>query len=87
MLQKLAEDLLVKQHQNCMQFDMEKTELIHFHFKRSFNLKNEMYSVKIGESIVQSKNLVKWLGIWLNSKLTFKQHMEKKTTQVLKILN
>ena len=55
-----------------MQFDMKKTELIHFHFKRSFNLKNEMYSIKIKESIVQPKNLIKWLEIWLNSKLTFK---------------
>ena len=46
-----------------MQFDMEKTELIHFHSKRSFDLKNETHSVKIEELIVQSKNLVKWLGI------------------------
>ena len=70
-----------------MQFDMEKTELIHFHFKRSFDLKNEAYSVKIGNSIIQPKNLVKWLGIWLDSKLTFKHHVEKKTVQALKILN
>ena len=70
-----------------MQFNMEKTELIHFHFKRSFDLKNGIYSIKIEESIVQPKDLVKWLGIWLDSKLTFKQHVEKKTTQALKILN
>ena len=42
-----------------MQFDIKKTELIHFYFKRSFNLKNEIYSVKFEESIIQSKNLVK----------------------------
>ena len=70
-----------------MQFDMEKTELIHFHSKRSFDLENEAYSVKIGDVIIQPKDLVKWLGIWLDSKLTFKQHVEKKTTQALKILN
>ena len=70
-----------------MQFDMEKTELIHFHFKRFFDLENEPYSVKIGESIIQPKSLVKWLEIWLNLKLTFKQYMEKKTAQALKILN
>src|SRR5436190_7595350 len=70
-----------------MQFDMEKTELIHFHSKRFFDLKNETYSVKIRDSKIQSKDLVKWLGIWLDSKLTFKQYVEKKTTQVLKILN
>src|SRR5204863_1854917 len=87
LLQKLAQDLLVKQHHNYMQFNMEKTKLIHFHFKRFFDLENETYSVKIGESIIQPKSLVKWLGIWLDSKLTFKQHVEKKTTQVLKLLN
>src|SRR5436190_22769460 len=70
-----------------MQFDMEKTELIHFHSKRFFDLENETYSVKIGESIIQSKSLVKWLEIWLDSKLTFKQHVKKKTTQILKLLN
>ena len=66
---------------------MKKTELIHFHSKKSFNLENEAYSVKIGDAIIQPKDLVKWLGIWLDSKLTFKQHVEKKTTQALKILN
>ena len=66
---------------------MEKTKLIHFHFKRAFNLENESYSIKIGESIIQPKSLVKWLGIWLDSKLTFKQHVEKKITQALKLLN
>ena len=63
-----------------MQFDMEKTKLIHFHFKRFFDLENEAYSVKIGDSIIQPKDLVKWLGIWLDLKLAFKQHVEKKIT-------
>ena len=66
---------------------MKKIELIYFYFKKAFNLENESYSVKIGESIIQPKSLVKWLGIWLDSKLTFKQYVEKKTTQVLKLLN
>ena len=70
-----------------MQFNIKKTELIHFHSKRFFDLENEAYSIKIGDSIIQPKGLVKWLGIWLDSKLTFKQHVEKKTTQALKILN
>ena len=42
-----------------MQFDMKKTELIHFHSKRFFDLENEAYSVKIGDSIIQPKDLVK----------------------------
>ena len=42
---------------------MKKTKLIHFHFKRFFNLKNEAYLVKIGDAIIQPKDLIKWLGI------------------------
>ncbi len=85
LLQKLAEDLLVEQSQNCMQFDVEKTELIHFHSKRFLDLKDERYSVKIGETVFQPKELVKYLGIWLDSKLSFKAHVEKKIALATKI--
>ena len=63
LLQKLAENLLLKQGQNCMQFDTDKIELIHFHLKRNFNLMNEKYSVKIKEIIFQLKELVRYLNI------------------------
>jgi len=46
-----------------MQFDVDKTELIHFHSKRSLDLKNELYSVKVEETVFQSKELVKYLDI------------------------
>ena len=62
-LQKLAENLLLKQEQNCMQFDTDKIELIHFHSKRNFDLKNEKHSVKVEETIFQSKEVVKYLGV------------------------
>src|SRR5438046_1251371 len=63
LLQKLAEDLLLNSKQNCMQFDVNKTELIYFHSKRSLDLKNELYSVKVRETVFQSKELVKYLDI------------------------
>ncbi len=85
LLQKLAEDLLIDSKQNCMQFDVNKTELIHFHSKRSLDLKNELYSVKVGETIFQSKELVKYLGIWLDSKLSFKAHVERKIASAQKV--
>ena len=87
LLQKLAKDLLIKQDQNCMQFDMEKTELIHFHSKRFLDLKSELYSIKLNVIRIQPKNLVKWLGIWLDSKLSFKDHVEKKIAQALRTFN
>ena len=64
---------------------MDKTELIHFHSKRSLDLKNELYSVKVGETIFQPKELVKYLGIWLDSKLSFKAHVERKIASAQKV--
>ena len=87
LLQKLAKDLLIKQDQNCMQFDMEKTELIHFYSKRFLDLKSELYSIKLNAIRIQPKNLVKWLGIWLDSKLSFKDYVEKKIAQALRTFN
>src|SRR5436189_6429546 len=63
LLQKLAEDLLLDLKQNCMQFDVDKTELIHFHSKRFLDLKNELYLIKIEETTFQSKELIKYLDI------------------------
>ncbi len=84
-MQKLAEDLLINSKQNCMQFDVDKTELIHFHSKRSLDLKNELYLVKVEETIFQPKELVKYLEIWLNSKLSFKAHVERKIASAQKV--
>src|SRR5437773_1921846 len=63
LLQKLTEDLFLDLKQNCVQFDVDKIELIHFYSKRFFNLKNELYSVKMRETNFQSKKLVKYLDI------------------------
>src|SRR6266536_2688513 len=68
-----------------MQFDVDKTELIHFHSKRSLDLKNKLYSVKVEETIFQSKELVKYLEIWLDSKLSFKAYMKRKIASAQKV--
>src|SRR6266480_6083761 len=85
LLQKLAENLLLKQGQNCMQFDTDKIDLIHFHSKRRLDLENEKYSVKIEETVFQPKESVKYLGIWLDSKLSFRTHVEKKIALAKKV--
>ena len=46
-----------------MKFDTDKIELIHFHSKRNFDLENEKYSVKVEETIFQSKKMIKYLEI------------------------
>ena len=65
---------------------MEKIELIHFHSKRSLDLENELYSVKVEDTIFQPKEVVRYLGVWLDSKLSFKTHVEKKIASAKKLL-
>ena len=86
LLQRLAADLITEQDQNCIKFDVDKIELIHFHFKRHLDLENELYSVKIGDTVFQPKEVVKYLGVWLDSKLSFKTHVEKKIASAKKLL-
>ena len=64
---------------------MEKTELIHFHLKRIDNYQD--YIVQIGDIQIEPKNLVRWLGIWLDSKLNFKEHVEKKIVNTTRVFH
>ena len=85
MLKLVIEKLLQLQGQNNIQFNMEKTELIYFYLKRIDNYQD--YVVQIGNIQVESKNLVRWLGIWLDSKLNFKEHVEKKIVDAIRIFH
>ena len=69
-----------------MQFDKDKIELIHFHSKRSLDLKDEKYLVKIRKAIFQPKKSIKYLNMWLNSKLSFKTYVKKKIASAKKLL-
>ena len=64
---------------------MEKTELIHFHSKRIINYQD--YTIQIGNMRIEPKNLVRWLGIWLDFKLNFKEHVEKKIADATKVFH
>ena len=73
-LQNAAEKLVKWGQNNHIEFDMKKTELIHFdHANRSLN-----ESIKIKEFIIKPKEVVKWLGIWFDRKLSFKIHVENR---------
>jgi hypothetical protein len=65
-----------------IQFDADKSEYIHFHKGRNF--------INIGVTLtfttcegsktvdIRPQEQFKWLGIWLDRKLTFKKHTEMK---------
>ena len=56
-------------------FEMEKTELIHFSRHRKPLLTPLILN---NQFTLQPKEVVRWLGIWFDRKLTFKTHVEKR---------
>jgi hypothetical protein len=74
-LQDLADKLIQWGKENRIEFDKEKTELIHFYKDKE---DKPDLSIKLSNSLtIEPKSEVKWLGIWFDRKLSFKTHVEK----------
>lgn len=73
-LEEIASSLFVQAAAQKVAFDPGKTELIHFSRQREPILEG----VRVGGLLIAPKQLVKWLGIWFDSGLRFRQHVEKK---------
>jgi hypothetical protein len=73
-LAEVAEELFQEAKESAIEFDQGKTELLHFHNRRI----EVQDSITIGDLEVKLSKLVGWLGIWLDPKLSFKLHVEKK---------
>ena len=77
-LERIALELMSKAKEATISFDISKTELIHFYNKRT-TIED---GLKLGDVEISPKPLVKWLGVFLDSKLTFKQYIEIKISKV-----
>jgi ribonuclease HI len=64
--------------QNAIQFDLIKTELLHF--TTSKEVSAATLTLPDGK-IVESKETVRWLGIWFDPALNFKEHVARRTSQ------
>ena len=71
-LKGIALKLMSRAKEATISFDINKTELIHFHSKRT----TIEEGLKLGDVEISPKSLVRWLGVFLDSKLTFKQYVE-----------
>ena len=75
---RLLKEIAIKLFQEATRqqapFNHSKTELIHFSRKRETLLD----PVDLPGFTVHPSVIVRWLGIWLDSKLTFKAHIEKR---------
>ena len=73
-LQNAVKKLINWGNNHYIEFDMKKTELIHFDYSN----KSLKCPVKIMKTSIFPKEVVKWLGIWFDRKLSFKVHVEKR---------
>lgn len=53
-------------------FDQKKAQIIHMTHKKHSNPK-----VYFGDQILEPKNELRWLGLWLDPKLSFGPHIQK----------
>src|SRR6266702_6296372 len=70
-LKRIALKLMSKAKEAAISFNIGKTELIHFYNKHT-TIKE---GLKLGDTEISPKPLVRWLGVFLDSKLIFKQHI------------
>ena len=66
-----------KAKEAVISFDVSKTKLIYF-YNKCITIKE---GLKLGDIKISPKPLVRWLGVFLDSKLTFKQHVETKISK------
>ena len=67
-LERIALELMSKAKEAAISFDVSKTELIHFYSKRT----TIEEGLKLGDGQISPKSLIRWLGVFLDSKITFK---------------
>ena len=67
-LERIALELISRAKEATISFNISKTELIHFYSKRT----TIEEGLKLGAVEISPKPLVRWLGVFLDSKPTFK---------------
>lgn len=77
--------LLNQQKDKAIQFDMKKTELIHF-FSNSAQHERNIEDLN-SNILIELKTEAQWLEIYLDLKLSFKFHINKKLSQTRSMLN
>jgi len=67
-LEGIALQLMSRAKEAAISFDVSKTELIHF-YNKCITIEE---GLKLGDIKISPKPLVRWLGVFLDSKFTFK---------------
>ncbi|KAL5601468.1 uncharacterized protein BROUX77_005717 [Berkeleyomyces rouxiae] len=81
--QSAAEKMRKWAHENGVEFAPNKTEVLHFTRSRL----HPHPPVTIGGTTTSPKSSMRWLGFWLDSKLSFNKHVETWSTKGRKAAN
>ena len=73
-LEETAKAILYEARESAIEFDVEKTELLYASRKREISAE----PVKVGRSLIQPSSCVRWLGFFLDNKLSYKKHVQTK---------
>ena len=73
-LEETARAILQEARESVIEFDVEETELLYASRKREIDAK----PVKVGRSLIQPSSCVRWLGFFLDNKLSYKKHVQTK---------
>ena len=82
MLNDVLQDLFQLAEEKGVEFDIAKTELIHFHTRRE----EIEETIMAGQNMVKPSAVVKWLGIFLDRRLNFKTYVKGKITAAQRAL-
>lgn len=69
---------------NGIKFESKKTEWIELSGENG-EKEGETWSIEVGGGWKEKGRCVKWLGIWIDKKLNFKEHEDKKFTAAMKV--
>jgi hypothetical protein len=76
-LEREVKDIFELGNKNAISFDIDKTKLIYFD-----NSKNKPSLKLPNGAIVLPSKVVKWLGMYYNEKLSFKEHIAYRASKV-----
>jgi hypothetical protein len=77
------QDLVTWGDANCVFFDHKKTEVMHFSRRRD----NLSPPILHGDQEKRAQSSIRWLGVWLDRKLNFKNHVQKWSASAAAVAN
>ena len=71
--------------ENAVPFDDPKSELMHFYNTRKEITDPYVNIVLPNGTLIKPSSVQRWLGFWLDRKLTWKHHIRTRTTSAIKV--